>query len=111
MYTIIPTANTTQRYLNADIWAESRNRKDEIPRIAKAEDVSRVWFSASRDKIIFPKSFSEVHKKYKSPYKAIRGYMLFKWFCGHFYTSGILGTNRSNPNSIKMITFINKGQR
>ena len=44
--------------------------------VAKTNAVSRVWFSASRDKIIFPKSFSEVHKKYKSPYKAIRGYMI-----------------------------------
>jgi len=44
--------------------------------VAKTNAVSRVWFSASRDRIIFPKSFSEVHKKYKSPYKAIRGYMI-----------------------------------
>ena len=44
--------------------------------VAKTNAVSRVWFSASRDKIIFPKSFSEIHKKYKSPYKAIRGYMI-----------------------------------
>ncbi len=44
--------------------------------VAKTNAVSRVWFSASRDKIIFPKSFSEVHKKYKSPHKAIRAYMI-----------------------------------
>ncbi|MCL5888362.1 MAG: APC family permease [Candidatus Thermoplasmatota archaeon] len=44
--------------------------------VAKTNAVSRVWFSASRDKIIFPKSFSQVHKKYKSPHKAIRAYMI-----------------------------------
>jgi amino acid transporter len=44
--------------------------------VAKTNAVSRVWFSASRDKVIFPKSFSEVHRKYKSPYKAIRAYMI-----------------------------------
>ncbi len=44
--------------------------------VAKTNAVSRVWFSASRDHVIFPSSFSEVHKKYRSPYKAIRAYMI-----------------------------------
>ncbi len=48
--------------------------------VAKTNAVSRVWFSASRDKVIFPPSFSEIHPKYKSPFKSIRAYMIIMIF-------------------------------
>ena len=44
--------------------------------VSKATAVGRWWHSAARDGVIFPKSFGEVHKKYRTPAKATMAWIL-----------------------------------
>ena len=39
--------------------------------VAKTNAVSRLWYSAARDGIIFPKSIAKIHPKYKTPSNAM----------------------------------------
>jgi amino acid transporter len=44
--------------------------------VAKATAVGRWWYSAGRDGVVFPKSFGEVHRKYRTPAKATMAWIL-----------------------------------
>jgi len=39
--------------------------------VAGMTDLSRMWYKMGQQGVLFPKSFGEVHPKYRSPYKAI----------------------------------------
>lgn len=43
--------------------------------VAKANAVSRIWYSAARDGIILPKWFSHVHPKHRTPSHALLGWL------------------------------------
>lgn len=43
--------------------------------VAKTNAVSRIWFSAARDGVIFPKFFAKVHPKYRTPGNAMIGWI------------------------------------
>lgn len=54
--------------------------------VAKTNAVSRIWFSAARDRILFPKSLAKVHRKYKTP-----GNAMIVWLGSSFILDLILG--------------------
>ncbi|MCL4346542.1 MAG: APC family permease [Candidatus Thermoplasmatota archaeon] len=39
--------------------------------VAGMTDVSRMWFSMSRDGMVFPKSLSSIHQKYRTPHRVL----------------------------------------
>ena len=54
--------------------------------VSKATAVSRWWYSAARDGVVFPRSLSRIHPKYKSPANA-----LIAWALGSFALDVIMG--------------------
>ncbi|MGC8609193.1 MAG: amino acid permease [Thermoplasmata archaeon] len=54
--------------------------------VSKATAVSRWWYSAARDRVVFPHQIARIHPKYKSPYVAI-----FSWAIGSFILDVIMG--------------------
>lgn len=44
--------------------------------VAKTNAVSRIWYSAARDKVLFPKSLAKIHPKYKTPGNAMTWWLL-----------------------------------
>ena len=54
--------------------------------VSKATAVSRWWYSAARDGVVFPRSLSKIHPKYKSPANA-----LIAWALGSFALDVIMG--------------------
>jgi amino acid transporter len=54
--------------------------------VAKTNAVSRIWYSAARDGVVFPKSISKIHPKYKTP-----GNAMILWLGISFVIDIILG--------------------
>ncbi|BAB60390.1 amino acid transporter [Thermoplasma volcanium GSS1] len=54
--------------------------------VSKATAIGRWWYSAASDGIVFPKRFSKVHSKYKSPY-----YAILTWSVSSFALDVIMG--------------------
>ena len=54
--------------------------------VAKTNAVSRIWFSAARDNVLFPKSVGKVHPKYKTP-----GNAMVLWLSISFVLDIVLG--------------------
>lgn len=44
--------------------------------VAKTNAVSRIWYSAARDGVLFPKSLAKIHPKYKTPGNAMTWWLL-----------------------------------
>jgi amino acid transporter len=54
--------------------------------VAKTNAVSRIWFSAARDGVVFPKSLGKVHPKYRTPSNA-----MVLWLGTSFVLDMVLG--------------------
>lgn len=54
--------------------------------VAKTNAVSRIWFSAARDNVLFPKSVGKIHPKYKTP-----GNAMLLWLSISFVLDVVLG--------------------
>ncbi|WP_188679865.1 APC family permease [Thermogymnomonas acidicola] len=55
--------------------------------VAKTNAVSRIWFSAARDGVVFPKGLSRVHRRYRTPSNA-----MLVWLTASFVIDMILGS-------------------
>ncbi len=54
--------------------------------VSKSTAVSRWWYSAARDRVVFPRQIARIHPKYRTPYIAI-----FAWAIGSFILDVIMG--------------------
>jgi amino acid transporter len=54
--------------------------------VSKTNAVSRIWYSAARDKVIFPEYIGKIHKKYKTP-----GNAMLVWLAISFMLDVITG--------------------
>ncbi len=54
--------------------------------VSKTNAVSRIWYSAARDKVIFPEYIGDIHKKYKTP-----GHAMIVWLSISFILDVITG--------------------
>lgn len=54
--------------------------------VSKTNAVSRIWYSAARDKVLFPGYIGDIHKKYKTP-----GHAMIIWLAISFVLDIITG--------------------